>query len=533
MPRLDDGATLADQESYPELPEYADASQESDVSEGLVGLSAAGGREQYVGAQMNQAARAAAGHPSTPFDGDLYRAVPTGRYQTYADHSWSAAGRYNATGQSALYTAPTLDDLRAETANYSGLDDNSVMRSRFSGELLDLRSLNGVTQGALNEPHGERGSHRTQLARLTGEDAYTIPRAVADEARARGLSGVIAPANSGNANVALFPDAPGSAGPGRLHDGLRYVSQQEFAGGGSSAPHTATDVASPIVDSTPNRNSPAGGGVDTYTNKVTADADAHSRAGGARYGAAGAGVVTLVEGALTGHVDPSQLGINMTAGAALGHADTVLSRSIDGLIRPPAVPSNVAGAASASKSAIATGAASRPVGLSAGTLSGGAIGGIVSGGMSVWNQADAVRAQSVDAGQATANVAVDTGVGIATGAAGAAAGAAIGSVIPVAGTAVGAVVGFGIGMGAGWLAQNSGIITDAKQGLGELLTENFEAPLDAAWDVAGAGVDAVKSAAGTVADAASTVAGGIADGTSAAAGAIGDGLSSAWNFLTD
>jgi hypothetical protein len=470
-----------------------------------VGLAGAAGREQFVGAQVNQAANAAWHQPATSFDGDLYRAVPTSRFQTYADHTWSAAGRYNAPAQSALYTAPSLADVQAEAANYSGLDNNSVVRSRFSGQLLDLRSLPNVVPEALTEPYGSQGSHRTVLSRLTGEDPYTITRSVADQARLRGLNGVIAPANQGNTNVALFPDDPNApaAGAGRLQSGLTYLDQQDFAGRGTPTPYRAAGVAPPPVDVTPNRSSPAVD-ISTYTNKVTTDAADHSRAGGARYGAAGAGIVTLVDDVKTGHFDGGQLAMNVAGGAAFGHADTMLSRAIDRAITPPVAPPNVAGSALVDASVSDAGAATRAVSVAAGLSSAGIIGGVVSGGVSIWTQADAVKNHQVAAGQATANVVVDTGVGVATGLAGAAAGAAVGSVVPIAGTAVGAVVGFAVGMGVGWVAQHSGAINAAKQALGRTLTDHFEKPLQKAWDVAAKGVDAVKSAGATVAHAASS-----------------------------
>jgi hypothetical protein len=476
------------------------------TSADLVGLAAATGREQFVRAQLTQAANAASHQPATSFDGDLYRAVPTARFQTYADHTWSAGGRYNAPAQSALYTAPSLADVQAEAGNYSGMDNNSVVRSRFSGQLLDLRSLPNVVPEALMEPYGSQGSHRTVLSRLTGEDPYTLTRAVADQARLRGLNGVIAPANQGNTNVALFPDdpnAPAAAGSGRLQSGLTYLDQQDFAGRGTPTPYRAAGVAPPPVDVTPNRSSPAVD-VSTYTNKVTTEAAAHSRAGGARYGAAGAGIVTLVGDVKTGHFDAGQLATNVAGGAAVGQADTLLSRAIDRAITPPIVPPNVAGSALVDASVSDAGAATRAVSVAAGISSAGIVGGVVSGGVSIWTQADAVKNHQVAAGQATANVVVDTGVGVASGLAGAAAGAAVGSVVPVAGTAVGAVVGFAVGMGVGWVAQHSGAINAAKQALGRTLTDHFEKPLQKAWDVAAKGVDAVKSAGATVAHAASS-----------------------------
>jgi hypothetical protein len=115
-------------------------------------------------------------------------------------------------------------------------------------------------------------------------DARSRARAVADQARLRGLNGVIAPANQGNTNFALFPDDPNAPGSGgaRLRNGLTYLDQQDFAGRGTPTSYRAAGVAPPPVDVTPNRSSPVAD-ISTYTDKVTADADAHSRVSGARY----------------------------------------------------------------------------------------------------------------------------------------------------------------------------------------------------------------------------------------------------------
>ena len=472
----------------------------------IVGLAGGSGREQYVRAQTGQAARAATSAPAIDYSGELVRAVPTSRYSTFADHSWSSGGRYNAPGQSTLYTSPSLNDLKAEVANYNGLADQSVMRSQFDGSLLDSRNLPGVSHGALTEPFGAQGSHRTALTRLTGEDPYTVPRAVGEAARARGLNGVIAPANQGNTNVALFPDNPNIAAPapGRLASGLTYLDQTGYdAAGNAGTPARANDVKANIPDATPNRSSPAVDPV-RYNGAVEADAGAHGRAGGARYGAAGAGLATLIDDARTGRFNTGELATNVASGAVAGHADTLLSRAIEGAMRPPVAPVGVAGSSLASAETNAVGAASRPVGFGASVASGSIISGLVSGGATVWNDADAVASHQMDAGHATADVVVNTGVGLGAGAAGAAAGAAVGSIVPVAGTAVGAVVGFGVGMGASWLAEHSGGTAWLKSELGDALETNFEKPLESAWGEAAKGVDAVKGAATSVEHAASS-----------------------------
>ena len=58
------------------------------------------------------------------------------------------------------------------------------------------------------------------------------------------------------------------------------------------------------------------------------------------------------------------------------------------------------------------------------TAAGGAIGAVIGGGVTAWNDADAVRDHQMTVGDATADVAVQAGVGLAAGATGAAAGAA-------------------------------------------------------------------------------------------------------------
>lgn len=495
----------------------------------IAGLGGSSGREQYVRAQTGQAARAASDAPATGFTGELLRAVPTGRYDTYADHSWSSGGRYNAPGQSTLYTSPTLDDLKAEVGNYNGLADQSVMRSQFSGSLLDARNLSGVSHGALTEPFGANGSHRSALTRLTGEDPYTVTRAVGETARARGLNGVIAPANHGNTNVALFPDDPNiaSSAPGKLAAGLSYLDQTDYDGAGNAGtPARANNVKSNIPDATPNRSSPAADPA-RYSGAVETDSGAHGRASGARYGAAGAGIATLIDDARTGRFNAGDLATNVAGGAIAGHADTFLSRAIDGALRPPVAPVGVAGGSLASAETNLAGAASRPVSFGAGVASGSIISGVVSGGLTVWNDADAVASHQMDAGHATADVAVNTGVGLAAGATGAAAGAAIGSVVPVAGTAVGAVVGFGVGMGTSWLAEHSGVTTRLKSELGDALETHFEKPLESVWSEAAKGVDAVKGAASRVEHAASSAYHSTVQNVSAAASSVGHRAASA------
>ena len=488
---------------------FAAAQGDPPASAVIAGLGGALGREQYVEAQVRRAGEAAARAPSTVFSGELHRAVPSTRSPTYADHSWSGGGRYNAPGASTLYTSPSLADLRAEVANYNGLAGQSVMRSHFDGPLLDARSLPGVRASALTEPFGLAGAHCSLLGRMTGEDPYTVPRAVGEAARARGLNGVMAPANRGTVNVALFPDGPtgtgGAAGGlGHLATHLTYLDQTDYDPAANPGPVTRNNAVAPnVADAVPNRNSPAANPA-AYDVAVTQDAAAHGRAGGARYGAAGAAALSLAQDVREGRFDTEGFVTDVAGGAAAGHADTLLSRAVDTALRPPVAPAGVAAGSLASAETNAAGAAARPVSFTAGVVSGSVISGVISGGVTVWSEADDVAGGRRDAGHATADVVVDTGVGLGAGAAGAAAGAAVGSIVPVAGTAVGAVVGFGVGMGASWLAEHSGATNWLKAEVGGALEAHFEKPLEAAWGRAATGVDAVTDAAHAVEHAAAS-----------------------------
>ena len=104
----------------------------------VVGVSPAAGRDHYVGAQVGKAEAVARAHPSVRYDGELYRAVDTVWMQTHANHAHanhaqSDPGRYNLPGQSAVYTTPTMADLRAETANYEGLNGPDGRAQPFRG----------------------------------------------------------------------------------------------------------------------------------------------------------------------------------------------------------------------------------------------------------------------------------------------------------------------------------------------------------------------------------------------------------------
>jgi hypothetical protein len=197
-----------------------------------------------------------------------------------------------------------------------------------------------------------------------------------------------------------------------------------------------------------------------------------------RNGALAAGGISTLRNLADGNFsseDARDVALNTVVGAASGKADDLLHPRLGG-------------------------------GFKGGLKAGGIVDAVTSAGFSTFDNAEAYRRGDITAGQATANVVVDTGVGVGAGMAGMAAGAAIGSVVPVAGTAVGALVGFGAGMLGSWaassLAEHSGFTKWAKEGLGGALN-NFNKPLSKAWD-------------------------GISDTTSA----ISEGASKAWDAIT-
>lgn len=107
---------------------------------------------------------------------------------------------------------------------------------------------------------------------------------------------------------------------------------------------------------------------------------------------------------------------------------------------------------------------------------------------------------------------------------GMAAGAAAGSVVPVVGTAVGAGVGFVAGAGGAWVATKTledftDIGDNLREGLGDFLEDNFEEPLDAAWENVADAQDAAVEFASDTRDAAVDI---VSDGIDSAEEALSE-----------
>ncbi|MGI9420089.1 MAG: hypothetical protein ACR2RA_19875 [Geminicoccaceae bacterium] len=437
---------------------------ENAANAAVVGRSAASARDSYVDAQTQQVRDAVRNAPITAYDGDVYRSVPTDRTGTYNDGTYSTPGRYNRTGESTLYTSETMAGIELEASRYpgatdpSGLAGQTVVRSDFSGTVLDATDLPNVTDGALTEGYGSEGRERSALSRITGEDPYTHPRAVNDEARARGAEAVRAPAGDGLAHIDIMPS--------NMRDPVgqfQYRDHVDFDPSGLPGPvqSTPADIQAPPAAPALSRYDPASPHFDAdWTADVTAgDMRDHSRAGGVRYGAAGGGLAAggnalydrVVNGDELNAEDARDVAIGTGAGAAAAYADDLIAPTV-GNIR-----------------------------------AGGIVDGVISAGTSFYSNAGAYERGEISAADATADVVVDTGVGVASGLAGAAAGAAIGSVVPVAGTAVGAAIGFGVGMLASWGAstalEETGAADWAREGLGDTLEDNVsDGVLEGAWD---------------------------------------------------
>lgn len=456
----DTNAAAASQPAATASASDAETTEEdpNDPNAAVVGRSAARSRDNYVEAQTQQVTNAVENAPLTPYAGDVYRHVGTDYMSTYNDASYSAPGRYNRPGQSTLYTSESMESLAIEAGRYTdqpgqtGFEGRTVTRSQFTGEVIDATNLPNITEGALTEPYAG-GRHQTPLSRLTGESPYHHPRAMSDAARERGADAVRVPAGEGAVHVGLLSE--NIADP---NGQLQYREHYNVDANGVVGPWQSTpgDITPAPPASTPNNYlDPVAESRAART--VQTDVTNHTRAGGARYGAAGGGLVSgynaIRDGELTAS-DAANVAIGTGAGAGAAVVDDAITRGMGGS-------------------------------FSAGVRAGGIVDGVISAGTSVYGNAQAYERGEISAADATADVIVDTGVGVASGLAGAAAGAAIGSVVPVAGTAVGAAIGFGVGMIASWGAsetlERTGAADWAREGLGDALEDNKDGMLESAW----------------------------------------------------
>lgn len=500
------------------------------VSPTVGGNAGALGREALVQTQASRAYAAGLAAPHVDYNGPLYRTVPTGRWEGYVNHLYTdqGGGRYNAPGNRLLYGSltasenvgemaayakpgqPAMKDQTQVELNYNARVDPATGRggvADVSGHIEEL----GLTRSALTEPKGGGGAHRSWLSKLMGEDPYLYTRELGRGVVESGASGMRVPSATGGDQINPIPvntdptqlqyrnhadfDAHGVAGPTQVDPA--HLNQHAS---GSAGPGVMPGGHDPI----PIRNklNPA----HPEHTPVEQSSGRTQRAGSARYAAAGAGLMSLGSDLWDRYINHKDIGAAEMAGhAATSSGVATLGALANDRVLTPRLGGGLRGA-----------------------MKGGAlVDAVTSGVFSTWDNASAYREGRESASQATANVLVDTGVGVGSGLAGAAAGAAIGSVIPVAGTAVGAGIGFLAGTAGSYLARKfadgTGFTDWAKRGLGNSL-KRFEQPLGRAWD----GISSTTQAIGNTAGNALSATG---RGLASVGRGISNGANRLWNSI--
>ena len=189
--------------------------------------------------------------------------------------------------------------------------------------------------------------------------------------------------------------------------------------------------------------------------------------------------------------------------AAIGETEaTTVARS--------ALPATAEGAEGAAGAAGAEGGAAS--GLS-GLAGAGAAGGLIAGGLALYDDIGKVRSGQMTGGNAAVDVGVKAAVGVGAGLAGAAAGAelgaAVGSIIPGAGTVIGLAAGAVVGGAVGYIGNEI-----ANSDTAQAMLHEAGAAIDT-------GVDLAEKAGGAVEDAAGAAVDKVEDLASSAASAIG------------
>jgi hypothetical protein len=448
------------------------------------GVAGAGGREQAVQKQMSRAYEAGRTAPQSAFDGTIQRSVSTKYESTALDATKAnAPNRYKSSTERVIYTSPDTKSALAEAAAYnkSGhpLADRSLVEMNYKatpgadgrGGVADLEAglkSQGMSRESLTSPKG--GDAPSLKYQITGEHPYTLGQQANKGALDAGASGVKAPSAVTGHQINILPANTQASQITPLS-----VTRYDAAGNPSSAP--ASGIQPMVANDLPVKagalNKPAGltegpGVANEGSNRdaaktlsqvaertangqgKTAIADyannaseGRPRAGSGRYGAAG-GVVTslgsdVVSAVRDGKVDVA--GSAMRAGEAgvLGYG---AARATDAL-------------------------ANRGMGMMKG---GAVVTAAVESVRSGYSNYQAYQNGQISGSRAVANTAVDTGVAVGAGLAGMKAGAVVGTMIGgPAGTVVGAAVGFAAGtavyLGTTWLANQSGAVQAAKDGL--------------------------------------------------------------------
>lgn len=469
------------------------------LSSAATGVAGAAGREASVQGLLSRSYRAGMNAPQTDYDGEVYRGIKSSYADTFLDHTKGAGsgGRFNAPGESLIYTSPTAAEAAGEAGAYQGVGGRTMTRSQYTatvdpatgrGGVADLfRGMydQGLSPSAVTVPKG--AGQGPLLYRALGEHPYSMAQQLGKGATDAGASAFRAPSATGGEQLDIVPR---NTSPSQI----RPLDRVPYDATGRPGPVESAATARPMpLDATP-----------AEPGMIEMRAGQAGRGSSVRYGAAGGGVASVGS-------DLVRLGRgeNVSGGEVLTNAATATA---------------VGGGSARAFDALAPRLGG---GMTGAVRAGGVVGGVLEGGMSLVNNAEAYRSGQETASQATANTLVDTGIGIGAGASGAALGAAIGSVIPGAGTLVGAGLGFLGGMAGSYiahaLADRTGFTGWAKNGLANLMS-GAERPLGAVWD----GVSTVTR---PIAQGVSTVYNGAANGLNTAGRAISNGASRLWHGM--
>jgi hypothetical protein len=338
--------------------------------------------------------------------------------------------------------------------------------------VADVSGTLPFSPDALTAPHGMNGVNQPPIYSLMGESPYSMPRQVGAGASDAGAGAMIVPSAVGGNQIDVLPR---NLDPAALTPRGVIPFDADGTPGAYASVDPADFTTMPVAAEAPMtgvRDMPSGEG---------------GRASSVRFGAAGGAMgavgADLYRGLVLGEdVGLGEMAFDATMGAGLGVAAGVASDELgQGLgtlgraIAPSLLP-EVAGH----------------------VMGGGIVDGAISGVMSTLSNAEAVESGEIDAAHGTANVLVDTSVGLGAGLAGAATGAALGSFFPGAGTAVGAGLGFAGGVvgstAVQLLAHGTGFSDWAKEGLGDQLG-CLEDPLAAGWQGVNGGLDGALNGA--------------------------------------
>jgi RES domain-containing protein len=104
------------------------------LSSAATGVAGAAGREQSVQGLLSRSYRAGLNAPQSDFDGEVYRGIKSRYTDTFLDHTKGAGsgGRFNAPGQSLIYTSPSEAAAVGEAGAYEGMAGRTLTRSQYT-----------------------------------------------------------------------------------------------------------------------------------------------------------------------------------------------------------------------------------------------------------------------------------------------------------------------------------------------------------------------------------------------------------------